>query len=163
MKEAEHHRWLELIGILKVLQALFFVALGFGLLKLLHRDLFLFALHTVEALHLDPDRLLIANLLDKISLITDHRMKQLCAVVFLYALVDCVEGVGLILEQRWAEYLTLVLTIALLPLEFFKLMHHPNHWTVSLLIANILIVIYLFWLVRPVRRNAKPEPAGGAK
>ncbi len=145
----QHHRWLELIGVLKLVKGAFFVALGFGLLRMLHRDLYLFALQTVAALHLDPDRQAIAMLLDKVTLLNDHRLKQLSAVVFIYAGLDFVEGTGLVLEQRWAEYFTLILTVALLPLEAFKLIHHPNHWTLVLLAVNVLIAIYLAWLVLP--------------
>jgi uncharacterized membrane protein (DUF2068 family) len=150
--EIERHRWLELIGVLKLLKGAFFVALGFGLLRMLHRDVYLFALQAVEALHLDPDRLLIANLLEKMSLVTDHRLKQLGALVFLYAGLDFVEGVGLILEKRWAEYFTLVLTVALLPFESIKLIHHPNHWTLLILLINVVIAIYLAWLVLPSKK-----------
>ncbi len=150
--EVERHRWLQLIGALKLLKGAFFVALGFGLLRMLHHDVYLFALQVVEALHLDPDRLLIAKLLEKVSLVTDHRLKQLSALVFLYASLDFLEGIGLILEKRWAEYFTLILTVALLPLEAIKLIHHPNHWTLFILLANVVIVIYLAWLVLPQRR-----------
>ena len=146
----ERHRWLELIGALKFLKGLFFVGLGFALLQMLHHDLYMLSLWVVETLHLDPDRLLIADLLDKISLITNHRLKQLAALVFIYASLDFIEGIGLILEKRWAEYFTLGLTIALLPLELIKLIQHPNHWTVVVLLVNIAIAIYLAWLVRPM-------------
>jgi uncharacterized membrane protein (DUF2068 family) len=155
----QHHRWLEFIGVLKLVKGAFFVALGFGLLRMLHHDLYLFALETVSALHLDPDRQAIAMLLDKVTLLNDHRLKQLSAVVFIYAGLDFVEGIGLVLEKRWAEYFTLILTVALLPLEAFKLVRHPNHWTVVLLLANILIAIYLAWLVLPKR--ASEEAATG--
>jgi uncharacterized membrane protein (DUF2068 family) len=151
--EVERHRWLELIGGLKLLKGVFFVALGFGLLRMLHRDLYLYALQVVEALHLDPDRLMIANLLDKVTLVTDHRLRQLSALVFLYACLDFVEGIGLMLEKRWAEYFTLILTVALLPLEAIKLIHHPNHWTLFLLLANLVIAFYLAWLVLPRRHT----------
>jgi uncharacterized membrane protein (DUF2068 family) len=145
----QRHRWLEFIGILKLIKGAFFVALGFGLLRMLHHDLYLFALQTVAALHLDPDRQAIAILLDKVTLLNVHRLKQLSAVVFIYAGLDFVEGTGLVLEKRWAEYFTLILTVALLPLEAIKLIHRPNHWTVVLFLANILIAIYLAWLVLP--------------
>jgi uncharacterized membrane protein (DUF2068 family) len=148
----QHHRWLEFIGVLKLVKGAFFVALGFGLLRMLHHDLYLFALQAVGTLHLDPDRQAIAMLLDKITLLNDHRLKQLSAVVFIYAGLDFVEGTGLVLEKRWAEYFTLILTVALLPLEAIKLIHHPNHWTVVLLLANILIAIYLAWLVLPKKQ-----------
>ena len=152
----QHHRWLELIGALKLLQGAFFVALGFGLLRMLHHDLYMFALQVVEALHLDPDRLIITNLLDKVTLITDHRLKQLSVLVFVYAGLDFIEGIGLVLEKRWAEYFTLVLTVALLPLEAFKLILHPNHWILFILLANLVIAIYLAWLVLPRRHAAGP-------
>lgn len=150
----QRHRWLELIGILKLLQGGFFIALGFGLLRMLHHDLYMFALQMVEALHLDPDRLAIAALLNKVTLLNDHRLKQLSAVVFIYAVLDFIEGTGLVLEKRWAEYFTLVLTVALLPLEAIKLVNHPNHWTLILLVANILIAVYLAWLVLPRESRA---------
>jgi uncharacterized membrane protein (DUF2068 family) len=150
-REIERHRWLELIGLLKLLKGAFFVAMGFALLRMLHHDVYLFALQVVAALHLDPDRLLIAKLLEKMSLVNDHRLKQLSALVFIYAGLDFIEGIGLVLEKRWAEYFTLVLTIALLPLETIKLIQHPNHWTLLVLLANVIIVIYLAWLVRPLR------------
>ncbi|MHB1745671.1 MAG: DUF2127 domain-containing protein [Acidobacteriaceae bacterium] len=147
----QRHRWLEVIGVLKLLKGGFFVALGFGLLRMIHHDLYMFALQAVEALHLDPDRLAVATLLDKVTLLSDHRLKQLSAVVFIYAGLDFVEGTGLVLEKRWAEYFTLFLTVALLPLEAIKMIRHPNHWTLTILLVNILITIYLAWLVLPKR------------
>ncbi len=149
--EIERHRWLELIGVLKLLKGVFFVSLGFGLLRMLHHDIYLLALQVVEILHLDPDRLFIAKLLEKMSLVNDHRLKQLSALVFFYASLDFIEGIGLILEKRWAEYFTLMLTVALLPIEIVKLIQHPNHWTVLILVGNLLIVVYLSWLVLPRR------------
>ncbi len=151
--KTDRHRWLELIGALKVLRGAFFVAVGFGLLRMLHHDIYMFALRVVEALHLDPDRIAIARLLDKTALITVHRLKQLSALVFLYAALDLVEGTGLILEKRWAEYLTLIVTVALLPLEAVKAIHHPSHLALLILLVNVLIVIYLAWLVFPYKRS----------
>ena len=156
----DRHRWLELIGVLKLVKGAFFVGLGFALLQMLHHDLYMLSLWAVETLHLDPDRRLVAGLLDKISLINNHRLKQLSALVFIYAALDFIEGIGLILEKRWAEYFTLILTIALLPFEVVKLIDHPNHWTLLVLLVNIVIVIYLAWLVRPLHSNQ--DAAGGA-
>lgn len=146
--ESKRHRWLELIGALKLVKGACFVGIGFALLRMLHHDLYMLALWAVEVLHLDPDRRFIAGLLDRVALMTNHRLVQLSALVFLYASLDFIEGIGLMLEKRWAEYLTLILTIALLPLEAIKLVHHPNRWTLLILLGNILIAIYLAWLVR---------------
>lgn len=141
-------RWLLLIGALKLLKGVFFLALGIAMLRLLHRDVYLFALSVVQALHLDPDQRFISKLLDAASLLTAHRLILVSVVVFLYAGLDFLEGIGLLLRQRWAEYVTLVFTLALLPLEAFKLIWHPNHWIAIIFVTNIVIAVYLIWLVR---------------
>jgi uncharacterized membrane protein (DUF2068 family) len=37
-----------------------------------------------------------------------------------------VEGTGLWLDQLWAEYLTVVATSLLVPLELYELVRHPT-------------------------------------
>jgi uncharacterized membrane protein (DUF2068 family) len=150
---------LKVIGALKLFKGVFFLALGIGLLRLLHSDIDAFALSVVQALHLDPDRRFISKLLDEASLLTAYRLKLVSIVVFLYSALDFVEGVGLLLAQRWAEYVTLVFTLALLPLEAYKLIRHPNHWTAIIFAVNIVIALYLIWLVR----NQHRERAGASR
>lgn len=144
----ERRRWLVLIGVVKLLKGVFFVILGFGLLRMLHRDIYMMALQVVTALHLDPDRALIAKLLETTAHVTDRHLRLLIILVFVYSGVDFLEGIGLMLKKRWAEYLTLIVTVALLPLEIFKLIQHPNHWTVIVLAVNIAIAVYLAWIVK---------------
>jgi uncharacterized membrane protein (DUF2068 family) len=138
---------LEIIGGLKLLRGAFFIAVGFGLLRLLHHDLYMFALQVVEALRIDPDRMTVSRMLDKVALLSAHRVKQLSALIFVYAAVD------LILRKAWAEYLTLILTLALLPLEAYRLLRQPNLWMALLFIVNILIAIYLVWALRQQHRE----------
>lgn len=143
-----YQRWLVIIGALKLLKGALFVAMGFALLRMLHRDFYMVALQMVEALRLDPERIAIAKLLDKATLLNVHRLKQLSAIIFAYASLDFIEGSGLVLEKKWAEYVTLIVTAAFLPLEAMKLIHHPNRWTFLLLLINVVVVVYLGWLVR---------------
>ncbi len=143
---------LEIIGGLKLLRGAFFIAVGFGLLRLLHHDLYMFALQVVEALRIDPERMTVSRLLDKIALLSTHRVKQLGALIFVYAAVDWIEGTGLILRKAWAEYLTLILTLALLPVEAYRLLRQPNLWITLIFLANILIAIYLVWALRQQHR-----------
>lgn len=153
---SDHQRWLVLIGGLKLLKGVLFVALGFALLRMLHRDIYMMALRVVEALRLDPERIAIATLLSKVTLLNTHRLKQLSALIFAYAALDFIEGTGLVLEKKWAEYFTLILTIALLPVEVIKLIDHPNRWTFLLTPISVIVVIYLGWLVRG-QRQARRE------
>jgi len=40
----------------------------------------------------------------------------------IYAVLYAVQGIGLIADRRWAEYLTIATTSLLLPVEFYELM-----------------------------------------
>jgi uncharacterized membrane protein (DUF2068 family) len=65
------------------------------------------------------------------------------------------EGVGLALRKRWAEYLTIVSTASLLPLEVYEIAKRPDAARIVVLLANIAIVAYL---VIEVRRTRHAQP-----
>ncbi len=137
------HRWLVLIGIGKLLKALLFVALGIGGLHLVHRDLVSVVTHWIVDLRFDPESHFVNVVLDKLSDVTPHRLKQISILIFCYAGVDVLEGTGLILAKPWAEYLTLIVTASLLPWEFFEILHKPNWPKVVFTLLNIVVVFYL--------------------
>jgi uncharacterized membrane protein (DUF2068 family) len=70
-------------------------------------------------------------------------LNLVAAGLLAYGLLEGVEGVGLWLAKRWAEYLTVVATAAFLPYEIFEL---SKSVTVTKLVAfaiNVLAVVYL--------------------
>ena len=58
-------------------------------------------------------------------------------------MIEGVEAVGLWYQRRWAEYLTFVVTTALIPLEIYELTATVSWFKVVALIVNLAIVIYL--------------------
>lgn len=64
-------------------------------------------------------------------------------VTGLYALVFLVEGVGLVLVKRWAEWLTVAVTVSFIPLELWKLVRHATAPAIVTLALNIAIALYL--------------------
>lgn len=60
-----------------------------------------------------------------------------------YAVLEGVEAVGLWLQKRWAEYLTLVATTLLLPLEIWELSRSVSVLKVTALIVNLAVIAYL--------------------
>jgi len=83
-----------------------------------------------------------------------ERIHQLRFVTLLYAAVFAVEGIGLWMERRWAEWLTVVVTASLIPLELWEIFHHPNIGKFVVLAANLAIVVYLYWHVSRRRKAA---------
>ena len=139
----DHSRWLVLIGVLKLLKALLFVLLGVGALKLLHKDLVDVLTRLIVGLRFDPENHFINLLLEKVALISPHRLKEISLAIFLYAGLDVIEGTGLVLEKVWAEYFTLILTASFLPWELFEIIRHITWLKVVLLTLNLLVLVYL--------------------
>ena len=64
-----------------------------------------------------------------------------------------VEGTGLILEKRWAEYFTVTLTALGLPWEGYELIHKYSPYKVGLLVINLAVLIYLVWILKKRRED----------
>ena len=92
-----------------------------GALKLLHHDFASVVLHVADALKIDPESHLIGLLMIKADLISATELRHFSLITFGYAAVCLVEGTGLMLEKRWAEYFTVTLTSLALPWECFEL------------------------------------------
>lgn len=70
------------------------------------------------------------------------------AVFLVYALVEGIEAFGLWYQRRWAEYLTLLVTASLLPLEVYELVQRLSVLKTMTLLINIVIVAYLLYAKR---------------
>lgn len=147
-----HNRWLLVIGILKLLKAVLFVLIGIGAIHLMHKDVVDLFARMLSDLNFDPESRFVNVLLDKVAQLNDHRLRLISAAIFSYAVVDVVEGMGLLLERTWAEYLTIFVTASFLPWEMFEVIRHPTWIKVALFLGNAAVVAYL---VFDVRRRAR--------
>lgn len=152
---SRHDEWIIAIGVFKLLQAAAFLLLGIGALRLLHKDLLDIVEHWILALRFNPEGHLVSLLLGQVALIDPHRMKEISAAIFLIAVLDAIEGTGLVLEQTWAEFVTLILTASFLPWEMAGVVRHPTGIRAGLAIINIAVVLYLLWFVRMRMRERR--------
>jgi len=148
VERPHHDRGLLAIGIFKLAKSIFFFLVGFGALKLLHKDLGDVAMQIAQALHRDPEGRFVTVLMEQVDRIDAHRLREIGFATFAYSGLALTEGVGLMLEKVWAEYLTTVLTMMFLPWEIFELARDPNLMRLSLLLANLVVLAYLIWLLR---------------
>jgi uncharacterized membrane protein (DUF2068 family) len=79
----------------------------------------------------------------KLTSLSTTRLYELIALVGLYGVLEGAEAVGLWWGKRWAEYLTFLATILLLPLEIYELSHKVSWLKVFTLVLNLAIAIYL--------------------
>ena len=147
-KRRSHGRGLRLIAAFKLLKGLALLALGIGALKLLHKDVAAVVEHWINIFQVDPHSHYIQLLLAKLSIVDDRRLKELSVGTFIYSAIFLAEGVGLALGKRWAEYLTIVTTASLLPLEVYELVKHVGIGKGVALVINLGVVAYLIFELR---------------
>ncbi|WP_245632011.1 DUF2127 domain-containing protein [Edaphobacter aggregans] len=145
---AHHDRGLLAIGLFKLGKALLFFSLGIGAIHLLHKDLGDEILRLAKDLKFDPESRIVTLILNKADLIDDHRLKLISLGTFAYSVLALAEGIGLMLEKAWAEYLTLLLTISFLPWELYELSRHLNWFRLTLLLINLAVLWYLVLLLK---------------
>jgi len=153
---------LRLIAFWKLLHAVFFIAVGFGLLRLRHHDVVEFLnTNVIIPYHIDPENRWVDWALDKAGMLSPH-LVLLGWAAFFYAALFAAEGIGLYLRKHWAEYLVVIVTGSLLPIELYELFHKLAWWKFAVVVGNLLIVIYLIHrLLLDARFKAQQREAEG--
>jgi len=101
-------------------------------------------------LGLNPTGRVVSHAIDSAHRLSVRQLTVIGISALAYGVLEVVEGVGLWKRQRWAEYLTVIATSLLIPLELYELAHHATLLKLGGLIANIVIVAYL---IRVLRRH----------
>src|SRR5579859_6163660 len=151
--KSSNDRLVRLIALFKLLKAALLIALGIGAFKLLHRDVSTVIEHGIEALKLDPGNRFLDALLAKAANVNPAQIKKLGVGSFIYAALFLTEGIGLWMLKRWAEWLTVVITSSLVPLELYEIHHHPTVAKFGVLAINVAVVVYLIYQIRAQRAS----------
>jgi uncharacterized membrane protein (DUF2068 family) len=141
-------RGLLAIAVFKIVKGLGLMAVGFGALHFLHRDVAAVIANWVDLLRIDPQNHYLRRLLEKVANVDDKKLRELSAGTFFYSALFLCEGAGLALRKRWAEYLTIISTASLMPIEILEIYKKPSAAKVVLLVVNLAVVVYLVFQLR---------------
>jgi len=141
-------RGIRLIALFKFFKATLLIAVCLGALQLLDPDISARAQLWATAFATSSDRRYLQHLLARVAGFSPARLKLVALGAFLYAGLFTVEGVGLWLRLRWAEYLTVIATASFLPIEALEAIQHITLPRVSALTVNLLVVAYLIYRLR---------------
>jgi uncharacterized membrane protein (DUF2068 family) len=153
-EKPSHASGLRVIAAFKLLKGFALLAAGVGILKLLHKDVAAEIEHWINIFQVDSHNHFIDLFLEKVSKLDDRRLKELSAGTFIYSAIFFVEGIGLALGKRWAEYFTIIVTSSFLPIEIYELVKHASLGKGFALLINLAVVAYL---VRELRRTRVPH------
>jgi uncharacterized membrane protein (DUF2068 family) len=159
LQEPRRHRYLKLIALFKIGKGVLLLLLGVSLLFLNTRTRWMDAMSnwTADEILMEHSRA-VDYLLNKLqAMLAGGTLRPTGFLALFYTAVLLTEGIGVYLEQRWAELLMIVATAALIPLEVRHIWHHPGVVGLIILLANCFIVWFLYRVLK--RDKTKPQVA----
>ena len=157
----DQSKLLPLIAAFKILKALSLFALAFGLHHLRVGNSESIILDWCRIIRVDPDNRIAHGIISKITGLPPARLHELGIGTFFYGLMFATEGTGLLLKQRWAEYMTIITTFTFLPLEIYEVIFTPNRKIVKAIVLLINVAILVYLLVNLLKaRNRVANPSG---
>jgi uncharacterized membrane protein (DUF2068 family) len=103
--------------------------------------------------------------LNKLFSLRNGTLTTVGIVLLVYAAIEGIEAFGLWWQKRWAEYLTLIVTASLLPLEVWEMTHRFTPTKIIAFVINVAVVLYLLLAKRlfGLRGGARAEAAERAE
>jgi uncharacterized membrane protein (DUF2068 family) len=147
---------LRTIALYKLLKVIILLLAAYGEIRLHDATLSAKILSWASARPQGLEHDLVTRGLSWFSGLSEARVHEVRFVTLTYAAVFAIEGIGLWMQRRWAEWLTVIITASLIPLELWELIHKPSIGACVVILANVLIVGYLYWHVSTRQRPAPP-------
>ena len=153
-------RALRAVASLELAKGLAVLLAGFGVLSLMHKDVWGIADSLLFLLRINPDRHYARIFLDWADRVTDTNLLSIAMVALAYSLLRFVESYGLWRERAWAEWLALVSGALYVPFELWDLIHKVTWIRVMILLVNLLVVAYMAYLRTGDRKRAALHAGG---
>jgi len=159
-QEARYLRW---IAILNLIKGILLCLLAIGLLGFLHKDLEVIVRTWVSFLGFNMEGRHIVRFLAHVDRVTDKQLAEWSGITFALAGVFIAEGTGLLLRQKWAQYLTITFTSSFIPIEIYETHRHFGWMRLTVLFVNVVIVAFLaILLVHEKKRSQQQLVVAGA-
>ena len=161
------HFGLRGVALFEALKGVLAVAGAWWILTLRHKDLLRVAEHMLRRFHIAPDHHFAIAFMRFAETINGRDLRVVILLVLIYAAIRFTEAAGLWLEKEWAEWFALISGGIYIPFEVLELFHRPNAPKWAILLINLIIVLYMAWLLmdsykrrRLARRQRLPaEPS----
>ena len=116
------------------------LAAGFGLLRLLHKDVHMIVCEFITHIHLNPVQKYPKIFIDLADNITDSKLWFFASFALIYSAFRFIEGYGLWKEKTWAEWLAVISGTIYLPVEIYEIGVKISFVKILALAANFVVL-----------------------
>lgn len=151
---------LRAVASFEFIKGIFVLLIGICAILLVRKDAWVMAESLLALFHISTDRHSAQVFLDFADNLTDTRLWAAAKLAFVYSSLRFAEGYGLWNERTWAEWIAFGSGTLLLPLEIRELLRAVTLLRSIVLVANLGIVFYMFFLLRAGRRERRQRRLG---
>ena len=113
-------------------------------------------------LHISPDRHVAQLLLHMADSLSNAKLWVVLVVACSYSGLRFAESIGLWRARPWAEWIALISGAIYIPFEVRLLVHRLTLFHIGVLLVNLAIVAFMFYLRIYVPRHESPQSPSGA-
>lgn len=146
---------LRAVATFEFIKGIFVFMIGLAAILLVRKDFWLLAESLLAKFNINTDRRSAQLFLDFADNLTDARLWSVAELAFVYTIMRFVEGYGLWNQRTWAEWLAFGSGALLLPIEIRSLFRGVTFLRCAILLVNVAIVVYMFFLLRAGRRERR--------
>jgi uncharacterized membrane protein (DUF2068 family) len=146
---------LRAVASFEFIKGVFVLLIGVCAILLVRKDAWVMAESILALFHISTDRHSAQVFLDFADNLTDTRLWAAAKLAFVYSGLRFAEGYGLWNQRTWAEWIAFGSGTLLLPLEVRELMRGITIIRSVVFVANLGIVLYMFFLLRAGRRERR--------
>jgi len=138
---------LRAVALFEALKGVIVLLAGFGLMRLVHRDVAHAAHALIDRLHLDASRKFPHIFLQLATNASDAQLWALAALAMSYAGLRFAEAYGLWHSRRWGEWIAAVSGAIYVPVEIYELARGVSWVKVAALLLNMAVLTYMCFVL----------------
>jgi len=145
---SELKKGLKAVAVLEATKGTLALLVGLGIHTLAGKNVENILVSLVNHLHFNPASQFPGVIAHAATVLTDANLTLIALGACIYSVIRLVEAYGLWKGFIWIEWFALLSGAIYLPVELFEVIVHKNWLSVLLLLMNILVVLYLYFIIR---------------
>ena len=145
------------IALEKSIKGTLLIVVAFRLLSLFDQDIHAWAQDFVSRHGIDLANRYVQAGLERLVGIGNTQLVEFSIGALIYAAMLFTEGIGLWLQKRWAEYLTVIATAMFIPFEIYEIYVRFTWVRIAILAVNIFVVWYLSTRLKDEEKELSTE------
>ncbi|MBB1437790.1 DUF2127 domain-containing protein [Shewanella sp. SG41-4] len=141
------------VAVLEASKGLLSLLVAVGLHEYAGQNLSILAIKLVTQLHLNPASHYPGIFISAVGSVSQSSLTLMAFGAAVYTSVRFIEAYGLWHNMRWTQWFALLSGAIYLPFELYEMMSHFSLLSVIVLLINLVVVMYMYFLLFPQRAS----------